>query len=722
MSLLDTAELSVREAFEALDQYRGLPNNRSNGILNWDDYQCIISTKGQRRGTNVTFSAFARAALFLESRRRPHIPLSPNYACSFSTDDWLRRLQIFPDEAFIVAYDFALAQHSPRFQVRFSAKTNSDHYSLSFLKIQATVDIVLLENGSVRLELFNDNLDRLAGRVARTAEISIYEIQKRDNRAASFLTETSRAVAANSRSLLTGNGFSNFQRTFKVSDELLGYIWQFVRGDESSVYSVQRIEPPSFFLDGYPHAHIYQPLQWVYQIFAIPPDVPATELPDRIIGNYNGDPVKAVEALREIFSSNVFTVLERDQNEDEVEMIFQSSFISPFDKQNTDRQFLSMLVKADVLLSIQKNPYLVCRLYQLPRRLRSILLLHVFNENNPIDMPSVSLYRESVYRRMTEALDFAGHIASLLNEEVQPKDILIEIVNKAREWFPHVDLHPDTMDSLWSMVGGHYEKSGDKFNAFYSGINFLFAALHHGLLVNRALKIIGGLSSQAHITLNRNEDGSAQLAALFEKINKGGFLTAVTLPRGDVKRRCGAEAAGCWLSFSRFRDLPDSLLSNHKFYLNSDLGIKDGYHTVLHELLHGARNYGCTLNRLTHNDYKIDDTVKRNELPNWLNEAMTEYFVQREMRRRGLDPGGNFCSCKIGVFAIRSLIRSYGEPLEEAFLSAYLSGDFTRVKDILNQRGPLVFSGLMSVNDYAGVEALNWVRSLDINTFYDDWD
>jgi len=131
-SISDDAPLNVDDAFEALDQYREFPSCRPNGILNWNDYQQIITTDDFRKGVNVTFSAFGRAAFFLENLRRPYGPLSPNYACDFSPDNWLRRPQIYPDDASIVAYNSSLAQYPPRFQVRFSARDNGDQYSMTF--------------------------------------------------------------------------------------------------------------------------------------------------------------------------------------------------------------------------------------------------------------------------------------------------------------------------------------------------------------------------------------------------------------------------------------------------------------------------------------------------------------------------------------------------------------------------------------------------------------
>ena len=719
-SLSDYTPIDVQEGFGALDQYRGPPNCRPNGILNWDDYQRIISTDGSRRGANVSFSTFARAVLFLELRRQPPGRLSPNYACNFSANDWLRRPQIYPDKAFIVAYDSTLAKYPPRFQIHFFAKGNRDQHGLALLNIKSTVDMVLLGNETVRLEMFNDHLDRMAGKVARSAELNMKEIQKRDGKAALFLTETARAIAV-------GSGFSNFYRTFRVSDELLGYIWWFARGEGASAYQACSSDPSeleSIFVDVYPRAFTYEPLKWIYHIFAIPSDVPVDDLPQRIIGHYNSDPLKAIKSLRTILIDDVFAVLSRDYLEEEVEMILQSSFIAPFNEQTAQDQLLSMLVKADVLLSVQKDPRLVCYVYQLPRRLRNIMLLYIFNDDQAADLSSVALYRESICRRMNEALEFAARLVSRLNGEAQPKSLLIEIVNQVREWFPHINLHPKMMDKLWSMVGEPHKDDKNKYSAFYGGVVFFFEVLHHGLVTGRALEIIRGLSSQAKMTLREDEDGGARLANLVEKLNKGGFLTAITLPREDIKRILGSEANGFWRVIERkaLGSLPDSLLVNRKFYLCSDLGIKDGYHTPLHELLHGVHDYGSALNHLGYHDYKLEGVVKREKLPNWLNEALAEYFAQREMRRRGLDPGvNNFCRCKSGVFAIRSLIRAYGEPLEEALLGAHLSGDYTRVRDILNQRGLKIFSGLMSEYDKDGVEALKWVQDLDINIFYDDW-
>ena len=582
---------------------------------------------------------------------------------------------------------------------------------------------MILENGSVRFELYNDFMDHSAQRVARTMELSMDDILARDSGAALFMTESVRAITANNGSLLMHDGFSGFYRTFKVSDELTGYIWDFVMGEAASpdpVCSSDPLETASIFQNTYSPSFESEPLQWVYQIFAIPPDVPPEDLPERIIQYYNGDPVKAAASLREIFLSDLFTILPRDYLEEEVELIFQSSFVSPLTGQTAPDQIMSALVKADALLSIEKDPRLTCYLYQLPKKLRNILLLYVFNDN-PDSIPAA---RESINQRMNEALSFAARMMSRFEAKPQPKDILIDVVNQARLWFPQVNLHESTLNTLWTITGGPYDKKLDRYNALNDGLTFLFEALHQGVYAARALEIIENLASQTQMTLNGSENGGGQLADFADKLIRGGFITTVTLPREDVYRVAEGKANGVWMTIgtSRFANLPDSLLIKRNFYLCSDLTVKDSYHTALHELMHAIHNYGSLLNHQNYSDYRIGEEVKRDKMPLWLNEALAEYFAQSEMRRRGLDPGvDNFCTCKSGVFAIRSLIRSYGEELGDAFAVAHLSGDYTHVRDILNERGPAVFSGLMSNYDEDGVNALKWVESLDINVYYDDW-
>ena len=114
--------------------------------------------------------------------------------------------------------------------------------------------------------------------------------------------------------------------------------------------------------------------------------------------------------------------------------------------------------------------------------------------------------------------------------------------------------------------------------------------------------------------------------------------------------------------------------------------------------------------------------IKKGKLPVWLNEALTEYFAQEEMKKRGLDSGLSPDNKKIayrdGVITILSLIRTNGESLKEAFRIAHLSGDYTKVRDILGQD---VFRKLMLRYDRRGEGALEWVRKLGIETNHNDW-
>lgn len=683
----DNAELNADEAFAALDR-------DSNGILNWHDYERLAHIE------NSSFSVFSRAVLFLEHHRNTDDVVSPNYSCSFLESDWLRDTSLYPDEASIVPYDHLHIQDSPRFAIQFNFHNAGNQYNLGPLRMNYLVDAVLFNDNSVRLELFKNKLDRKNGLAAKTAEITLDEIKQRDSQAAYYITN------AIDDSCCYAND------TYVMSEELLGYIWQFVKEDGP-------FEDRTFhYADRGRRVFDYEPLGWVYQIYDIPESASDEELPRYILEQYEGDSLHAVKDLREILLFEVFTYLRRDFHEEELDMIMQSSFPSPFnaDARTDEAQLLSMLVKVDILRFIQSDPQLLCLLYQLPRQLRNILMAYIFNDD-PKDVSSFDTYKEALIGRMNEALKFAETITPRLNNESHPKDLLIDILVQVREWFPQIDISASALDKIWRWAAGPFEDDVERFWGFYNGVMLLFDTVHYGLSTGRALDIVRDMSSDIPMMVDGDDDGGKIFAEMVDDLNRGGFLVPHIVPRFSI--------SGQWnvVRGRSLREPPYSLLMGRRYYLDMGLGVGYGYEVALHELLHMAHNYGNALNHLNHYDYVLDGKIKRGKLPDWLDEALTEYLAQEEMRRRGLysgltpDEATKFTYCD-GVITVLSLINTYGQPLEEAFRIAYLSGDYTKVRAILGQDD---FRDLMREYDEYGEGALRWANTLGIETGHHDW-
>lgn len=97
---------------------------------------------------------------------------------------------------------------------------------------------------------------------------------------------------------------------------------------------------------------------------------------------------------------------------------------------------------------------------------------------------------------------------------------------------------------------------------------------------------------------------------------------------------------------------------------------------------------------------------REHEVPLWFNEGATEYFAQRAVRKKGLEPQTYYYANYVrSIYYLGKLVG------EDTLLEAYLTGDMTEIRAELNKLGGFgTFDKVMSARSYE--ENISVLRSL----------
>lgn len=728
----DDAELDAEEVFRALDVFRTTPNQETNGIANWNDYQSLISGGQNRKYLNASFRTFQKAVLFVEQLRWQGRTLSPTYQCELTGKDGMRTAELVPDEAVMRVYDMAVRDPEPRFKVEFTFKDAVRRDEWPLFRNTATVDMVMLKSGEVRLELFRDAYDRMRGRPVKTQVVGRDEIQSLDQDAVTTMMETTRAINENDASNPgTRNGLG-IQRSFTASDRLVGFLWQFALSHEvippSSIASSQLswteddtaiLARPydNDFAVSCKDAPSTESMDLFYRLYALPRSVSLEELPKRILSYSENNLSKAVQGLREKLLNEVFTALPRSFAEDFLETIFQSSFLQTGEGLTDEKRLLIALTKVDLLFSVTRDERHACNLFRLPRGMLNTMFLYVFKEY-PAAEVDVEDYRRLMGIRLGNVLVPAERIAERYQSNANAAWVLSEFIGDTMKWFPEMPLEPDVLRRTQAIFGADQRNPN-----FYEAIDYLYADLYDKFTVRRALKVIAEMVSKMQLPGNDGGDAGRAYERTMRKIAEEQLVSPVTLNQ-ELSAYCGGSAKACWpiIALVPEKDLAATIGRKHAIYIKSNNTIQNQCKVIFHELMHGAQNYGRLLGNMSYDDLHMEGKGAKGRVPVWFSEALAEYFAQKTMRQYGLDPReDNYCGCKSGMFALRALVRVHGEPFEEALRVAHFTGDFTAMKTIVNQDGKNVYQELMVDDEKEGTNALRVVRKYGIQTTFDDW-
>lgn len=173
---------------------------------------------------------------------------------------------------------------------------------------------------------------------------------------------------------------------------------------------------------------------------------------------------------------------------------------------------------------------------------------------------------------------------------------------------------------------------------------------------------------------------------VWEKFNRKpvevGTISKGSLGSNSVQHFAGAIPAGLYITASIpiLAPILDPLV--HKIYLSKeehDRNPDNGRSVITHELLHRASYIGGGLSNMRWQDNGVDIRIGR--VP-WLHEGLTEFHAQQLVRQH--TTGFHyFPSYEVAVtvsFYLQSLVG------ENTLRKAYISGDFSVVRDMVNKK------------------------------------